>query len=335
MHLTEETQAARPAMGSAGLGVSALVALTVLCGCACQAPYEVMNSRDRGCGALVSFVEHVFGILASLGAVRQGRKLPLALHAGLAAASVGYTLLLNQALSSELPTLVLITMKNGNLAANMLLGACVMRYRYTHGQCLAVSCITVGLVLASLSGGRGTGIGHPTDTNGAGWSAALGIVSLTGALLSRAAAGMLQEATCKGYDAPVSELLLYRSALGLPLVLLQWGDISHHATRWSSDDQVAGLVWPTLWLLLAANIAFDYATKVFISKLIDRTSSLTATLVLTFQRFVSFVISTSFLSADPVGWDLWVSAVAVLVGTVLYVTAAKPLAPSASKSKCA
>lgn len=323
-----EESDASTAKDGAKLGLGALVLCIVVCGCACQAPYEVMNSRDKGCGPLISITEHVFGMLASLGALRQRRRLPWRLHFSLAAVSVSYTLFLNKALSSELPTLVLITMKNGNLVANMLLGMCFMRSRYSLGQYFAVLCISAGLVVTSVSGGQAAaGAGSPA----ASWSAAVGLVCLIGALLSRAATGLVQEVMCKTYDAPVQELLFYRCLLGLPLVLAQWGTIAQHAARWNGAE-VSGFVWPTLWVLLVGNIAFDYATKVLVSNLIDRTSALTATLVLTFQRFVSFIVSTSLLSESHVGRDLWVGAVAVLLGTALY--AAAPAALPQPVAKC-
>jgi len=48
---------------------------------------------------------------------------------------------------------------------------------------------------------------------------------------------------------------------------------------------------------------------------------LVSALVLTLQRFVSFIISAAVLSREPVTLDLCVSVVTVLGGTLLYVTA--------------
>lgn len=315
---------------ASGLGLCVFCVLTVLCGCACQAPYELMHSRDRGCGHLLSLVEHVFGIFASGSALLQSRRGPWMLHISLAAANVFYSVLVNLALTTELPPMVLITMKNGNLVASMLLGACVLGHRYSRGQCIAVVIVTAGLALTSMSGGAVGRLRPSQEGNGSfedAGSATFGFVCILGALLFRSACGLLQEYACRKHAAPVAEILLYRSILGLPAILLYWRSIVHHSVRWSGLGAVPG-AGPTMWLLLVANVSLDYLMKVCISQVIGRASAVTATLVLTFQRFVSFVISATWLSAAPAGVDLWLGAVAVLVGTVSYAQAAEQESPT-------
>lgn len=312
------------------LGFFVFCTLTVVSGCACQAPYELMHSRDRGCGHLLSLVEHIFGTLASGSAFLQSRRGPWVLHISLAVANVAYSVLVNLALTTELPPMVLITMKNGNLAASMLLGACVLGHRYNRGQCFAVIIVTAGLALTSISGGAFGRLRLSQDGNGSfedAGSATFGLLCVLGALLSRSACGLLQEHACRKHAVPVTELLLYRSMLGLPAILLYWQSIVRHSVRWSGLGAVPG-VGPTMWLLLVANVSLDYLMKVCISQVIGRASSLTATLVLTFQRFVSFVISATWLGVAPAGVDLWLGAVAVLVGTVCYAQAAEHESPT-------
>lgn len=313
------------------LGTFTLVVLTVICGCICQAPYELMNSRDKGCAHLISVTEHIFGVVASLGALRSPRQLPWSIHISLAGANIGYTLLLNAALSTTLPTVVLITMKNGNLVANMFLGFVVMRQVYNRRQYAAVAFVSLGLMLSSLAGRRGADARAASESlSDANRSSLWGVIFLAGALLSRAASGLLQEhcGRRRGGSAPVPELLLYRCALGLPAILTQWPQIVHHARRWSYEPEVSGVLWPMMWVLLAANIFFDYAMKVAISHLIDRTSALTATLVLTFQRFVAFIVSATMLGDHRPDVDLWLGATFVMLGTLLYT-----MEPSNPKSK--
>jgi len=329
---TEVSQAApaEPVAPAPTNSVVALVAATVFCGCACQAPYEVLNSRDKGCAPLLSLVEHIFGIVASLEALRQPRRLPWSLHLALAAVNAGYTLLLGAAFSTSLPMTVLVAMKNGNLVASMLLGIVVLRHKYALQQYAAVLILSCGLIVTSLSGLKS---GGSTGSTTSGSDAGLGVIYLSGALLCRAASGMIQEVAGRNTGVTISELLLYRSALGLPLMLAQWSTIAKHATRWSVEPVISGLVWPTPWILLAAWIVADYGMKVCITRLIDRTSSLASALVLTLQRFVSFVISASALSQEPVTWDICLGVIIVLAGTVLYVTAQK--APGSQSKKTA
>jgi len=80
-------------------------------------------------------------------------------------------------------------------------------------------------------------------------------------------------------------------------------------------------MWPSPWLLLASLIVADFGMKVSLARLIDRTSSLTSSLVLTLQRFISFIISATMLSREPLALDLCLGVVAVLGGTLLYVAA--------------
>eukprot|EP00930_Biecheleria_cincta_P041980 TRINITY_DN2886_c0_g1_i2.p1 TRINITY_DN2886_c0_g1~~TRINITY_DN2886_c0_g1_i2.p1 ORF type:complete len:357 (-),score=55.44 TRINITY_DN2886_c0_g1_i2:234-1304(-) len=324
LHLTETSAAvvlagvapSEPLLSKVGL----LMMLTVICGCACQAPYEVLNSGDKGCSHLVSLTEHIFGLVATSQVALRRPQLPLAWHFCLAAGSIGYTQFQNAALGTQLPTLVLITIKNGNLAANVFLGKCILGRCYGVQQLLSVLLLSAGLVLVSVAGIDTSAQGANDSAVGGGgqWSSILGIVLLAAALLSRAAGALAQEQWCHRYSVPVDEILFFRSLLGLPAVLMHWPQISMHASQWMGDGAVAGLAWHRPWLLLALNTIMDYACRVCVTHIIERTSALTANLVLTFQRFVSFIISAVVLSNQSLRWNLWLGALAVLAGTVLY-----------------
>merc|ERR1712045_138790 len=98
-----------------------------------------------------------------------------------ATGSVAYTQLHNMALNSNLPTVVLIALKNGNLVTNMLAGAILLGRRYSWKQHIALISVSVGLTLCSLSGGTNT-----TSTDGSSGGATIGAVCLAIAMLSRA-----------------------------------------------------------------------------------------------------------------------------------------------------
>ncbi|CAL1171635.1 unnamed protein product [Cladocopium goreaui] len=294
-----------------------LVFLCIACGCSCQAPYEVLNTKagtvDKGCAHLISLAEHIFGLVVTLRSAFRSRQLPLQWHICLAAGSVGYTQLQNIALGTQLPTLVLITIKNGNLLANVFLGKLLLHRQYGLQQLVAVVLLSLGLILVSLAGA----VGDNTTENG--HSCVLGIILLAGALLSRAAGGLVQEQLSRTRTVPVEELLFFRSLLGLPAVLLQYKSISTHSRQWFAGEIMFG--WPGPWVLLALNTVMDYVTRVGITLLIERTSALTANLVLTFQRFVSFIISAVLLSPELPSKSLWLGALVVLAGTLLYAVA--------------
>jgi len=295
------------------LVLGCLIFVCIACGCSCQAPYEVLNTQDKGCSHLISLAEHIFGILVTVRAAFRPRQLQLHWHLCLAAGSVGYTQLQNVALGTQLPTLVLITIKNGNLLANVFLGKLLLHRHYGMQQLAAVVLLSFGLILVSVAGAVGD------DTSESGSSCILGILLLAGALLSRAAGGLLQEQLSQSRTVPVEELLFFRSLLGLPAVLLQFRSISLHSSRWVTGEVIFG--WPGPWVLLTLNTVMDYVTRVSITLLIERTSALTANLVLTFQRFVSFLISAVLLSSELPSKSLWLGAVVVLAGTLLYAVA--------------
>merc|ERR1712224_597791 len=93
--------------------------------------------------------------------------------------------------------------------------------------------------------------------------------------------------------------------------------------RWNSWNKLdaAGEAFPSMWMLLVANLIFSYLTKIAITRLIGATSSLSASMVLTLQRFVSFVISALTLNPES-GLGVWIGSAAVLFGSLAYSFAA-------------
>lgn len=319
-----------PAGKTSSCVLGALIFCSIACGCACQAPYEVLNSQDKGCAHLISLAEHIFGLLVTLPcALKRKRHLPLRWHLALAAGGIGYTQLQNAALSTKLPTLVLITIKNGNLAANIFLGKVIMKRQYGLQQLAAVLLLSFGLLLLSVVGAGASLSDDAGDHNL--WSCILGVLLLAGALLSRAAGALAQEHWSKAGAIPVEELLFFRNVLGLPAVLMHVGPMAAHGARWVSGTGTFS--WPGPWVLLALNTVMDYGCRLCITHLIERTSALTANLILTFQRFISFVLSAAFFAAEaPSRWH-WFGALAVLAGTLLYAAAPTPALLASPKER--
>ena len=202
--------------------VPALSLMLVLCGCGSQLPYELMNSVDRGCGALIAVCEAAFGLAATAPvALRQHSwSVPLPTHACVAGVAVLYPLLLNQALASPLPVVLLSTLKNGNLVANALVGMLLLGKRYSSRQLVSIAVVSGGLVLTALSARASSG---RQDDSGAGADVLLtreGVVAagcLAGALLARALSGGLQEAAfakCDGTRASADEMLFFQNLFG-------------------------------------------------------------------------------------------------------------------------
>ena len=317
----------------------------VLCGCCCQAPAEVMLSNDRGCGDLISLAEALYGLVASApGALseRKNWRVPLRTHAALAGASVGFTLLMNKALASSLPPILLMTLKNGTLVANALVGRLLLGQRYSFSQLAAIALVSIGLVVTAKAGPHASGptslptapAAAPTTTAA---DAALAVACACGALLCRALSGALTERACTaGGDkggTSASELLFFRNLLALPVLALRAPSIARHAHRWHALETLGLVRWPHMWLLLAANLIFDFACKMIITTFIAAHGALRASLALTAQRFCAVILSTTLLEpalrASP---RLWIGAACVLGGTVAFNTICTPHAGAGSPS---
>ena len=212
--------------------LSSLPALSlglVVAGCCCQLPYELLNTSDRGCGCLTSTCEAVFGLaLTAPTALRQEAwTVPVRTHLLLAAAAVLYPLLLNQAMASPLPVVLLSTLKNGNLVANAIVGAALLGKRYSAAQMLSVALVSLGLVMSALGGTVSDTADEKGDEERGdvafGLDGMIAVACLAGALFSRALTGGLQEAAfarCEG-RAPAEEMLFFRDAFGLPVLLVR------------------------------------------------------------------------------------------------------------------
>ena len=119
--------------------------------------------------------------------------MPVSTHAWLAGCAVLYPLLLNQAMASPLPIVLLSVLKSGNLVANVMVGTTLFGKRYSILQLLSVVTVSVGLVLAALGSRDGTG---STQTDQFGLESAFAATCLALALISRALNAGLQEAAC-------------------------------------------------------------------------------------------------------------------------------------------
>ena len=115
--------------------------------------------------------------------------------------------------------------------------------------------------------------------------------------------------------------------LGLPVFAMRWDDVTKHAALWMET--------PFNWVLLAGEVLFDYTTSRSVASLVATTSGLTASVVLTVQRFLSLVFSAAVLNAPPPPpSSLWVGSGMVLLGSCMYILAPRSSSGSTS-SGCA
>lgn len=133
--------------------VAALSAGMVCAGCMCQLPHELMNTRDKGCGDLISLVEYLAGLLLSAPTALRKSNFGIAVrhHILLAVLGVLFVFFTNLSLASRVPTTIYVALKNGTLVANLAIGIVVLRKRYTLAQHGAIAVTTFGLVSTAMS----------------------------------------------------------------------------------------------------------------------------------------------------------------------------------------
>ena len=146
---------------------------------------ELMLVQDKKCTSVVSLIEYLYTALLSSHVLLRRRQLPLSCHAQLLLTGVGATVLSNWAMESDVPVAIRLILKNGQLSANMAVGAVLLRRRYSAGQVAAIGAITAGIILATASDVRSS---PPTAQYG------VGVLCMVGALLLRASRGALPRA---------------------------------------------------------------------------------------------------------------------------------------------
>jgi hypothetical protein len=131
---------------------AALLSLVVIvAGCATVVPFEMLNTRDRGCGDLISLMEYAWSAAVSSPQLRRKQHIPWQAHGLLMLCGVTYSTMCNKALALALPMPVFLAMKNGTLVANMMVGRLALGRRYSLQQMLAVLCVSVGLVVTTFA----------------------------------------------------------------------------------------------------------------------------------------------------------------------------------------
>ena len=79
------------------------------------------------------------------------------------------------------------------------------------------------------------------------------------------------------------------------------------------------VVLPRMLLLMVGNVVCDFRTRRAMTRLIGEASALTATMVITLQRFVSLVFSATALSPAYPPPSLWAGIGCVAAGSIMYV----------------
>lgn len=323
----------------------ALAASKVASGGTARFLTEMMLKRDKRCASLISLVEYAYTALLSSHVLLRPRQLPLSCHLQLLLTGVGASVLSNWCMESDVPVAIRLVLKNGQLSANMAVGALLLKRRYSTAQILAIIAITAGIVLATAGdalvkaaaakGGEAAVVAAAAGATHRPYG--VGVGCMVGALLLRASRGALQERAFSEHGMCASEVIFAQHVLGLPVFASDPAALRRTFDAWGGLETVSlpmlGAAVPLLWLCLAGEVVADHLHKLFTTRLVGATSALTSTLVSTMQRLLMVVLSATVFATAPATPAVWAGIALVGLGCVLYALSEARPSPSHTKSK--
>lgn len=323
----------------------ALAASKVASGGTARFLTEIMLKQDKRCTSLISLVEYAYTALLSSHVLLRPRQLPLICHLQLLLTGVGASVLSNWCMESDVPVPIRLVLKNGQLSANMAVGALLLGRRYSTVQILAIMAITAGIVLATAGDAL---VKLATASGGEAVAAAavgathrpygVGVGCMVGALLLRASRGALQERAFGEHGVCASEVIFAQHVLGLPVFASDPAALRRTLGAWGEGVETVnlpllGAAVPLLWLCLAGEVVADHLHKLCTTRLVGATSALTSTLVSTMQRLLMVVLSATVFATAPATPAVWAGIALVGLGCVLYALSEARPSPSHSKLK--
>uniref|UniRef100_H3AW58 Solute carrier family 35 member B4 n=1 Tax=Latimeria chalumnae TaxID=7897 RepID=H3AW58_LATCH len=216
-----------------------------------------------------------------------------------------------------------LSLFQGSLIANMILGIIILKKRYTPLKYASISMVSLGIFICTYMSAKQVA----ADTSSAKedglfaflrWL--LGIAMLSFALIMSARMGIFQETLYKQYGKYPKEALFYNHCLPLPGFLLLAGDIYNHAVLFSQSvffffPKFGGTVQTTFFPPPLLKTRYVCIRGVF--TLTTECTSLTVTLVVTLRKFVSLIISIIYFRNPFTAWH-WFGMAVVFVGTLMY-----------------
>ncbi|CAO3630357.1 unnamed protein product [Cunninghamella blakesleeana] len=246
----------------------------------------------------------------------------------------------NLALGYHISVPLHIIFRSGGLIVNMILGAIILKKRYSIGQTLGVICVTIGVILATLDNASSKN----SDESSTGSQFITGIILLVIAMVLSAGMGLFQEVTYKKYGKQWREGLFYTHFLALPFFLFFFNDIASQIKvynestpapltvlfeevpvlgnffSWlpnSIQDTLDLIIMPKLWAYLILNMITQYVCIAGVNRMTATCSSLTLNLVLNLRKFTSLLISIVYFEND-FGPAAKLGTLVVIFGTMIY-----------------
>lgn len=189
--------------------IAAGIAAVLLGGCASFALFEMATLAEPSCRNMLTSFQFLSTAVSSYTWRHfTSNRVPLWVHAFLAALHSGGALLANAALHYGVPTPLFLIIRNGNLAANIAAAWLVFGRRPTRVQTTAVAIVTVGIMVTTWFSRPSNGNDKGSQTSqqeqhetGDEMSFALGVALLLLALCVNALLSLAQEHTFRKYVA--------------------------------------------------------------------------------------------------------------------------------------
>lgn len=326
-----------------------LVIFVVLSSCCFNVIFlELLVRQDPGIGNLVTFCQFLviavegFFFTTKCGTV--GPKVPFRSWIVLVIMYFLVSVTNNYALSYNIPMPLHMIFRAGSLMANMVMGMVLLGKRYKTVKYVSVVMITIGIATCtvmsatsrvSLKSGKAVfteegesekGVDEILEALEAEETARLrelmtGITLLVFGLFMSARMGIYQEVIYGQYGKYAKEALFYTHALPLPGFLLLAPDMLHHWQICLSSPLVIvpflNIELPSMVLHLIGNVVPQYLCICAVFVLTAECPSLTATLVLTFRKFLSLLFSIWYFR-NPFSSLHWLGTGLVFAGIVLF-----------------
>ncbi|PCH44405.1 UAA-domain-containing protein [Wolfiporia cocos MD-104 SS10] len=252
------------------------------------------------------------------------------------------SLLNNWAFAFHVPLTVQIVFRSAGLAVSMMLGYVYLKRKYSYPQITAVTVVSLGVILATLSRPASSSSSSASTVDLSTYT--IGVLMMTVSLLLSGILGMLQELTYTTYGPYWKEGVFYTHLLSLPVFVFLIPDVKHGFQSLSSQSALSKAAAPSIsgvppwlaslapYLMLAANLVTQLICVSAVNQLTSRVSSVSTNLVLTARKALSLCLSVWWFGN---GWNaqLGLGASMVFAGSLLYTLVGSGSPPRTSSTE--
>jgi len=292
-----------------------LIATTLFGCCSAVICLELLIQEDPGVGHLVTFCAFLFisadGLLNELQLGRKKLQVPVTEWIKIVIIFFIVNVINNASFKFNIAMPLYMIFRSGSLTASLITEKLVLGRQHSTLKHLAVTLITLGIMMYTYASSKQV----PDTISILDWIA--GVVMLTTSLILSARMGIYQEQIYSKYGSHHREALFFTHFLPLPGFIFMATDIKEHFNITISSPPSELFSIPRMIVFLLGNILSQYVCARSIFQLSSHYSSLTITMLLTLRKFVSIIISVSFLGNIFTAWH-WVGTVLVFAGTSIF-----------------